>query len=127
MLILRINVFHLNSARFLKCVWPFWDTIQYKIRNVIPIFRYDIPANCSKFTRKKPTPKCDFKLRNNFIEIILRLGFSPVNLLHIFRTPFTMNTYGWLLQRLPGHTRITLSSLNFFGFKPRKLMKGYEQ
>ena len=29
--------------------------------------------------------KCD--LQSNFIEIILRHGCSPVNLLHIFRTP----------------------------------------
>ena len=28
----------------------------------------------------------------NFIEITLRHGCSPVNLLYIFRTPFTMNT-----------------------------------
>ena len=51
MLILRINVLHLNSARFLKCVWPFWDTIQYKIRNVTPIFRYDIPP-CACISNK---------------------------------------------------------------------------
>ena len=33
----------------------------------------------------------------NFIEITLRHGCSPVNLLHIFRTPFSKNTSGWLL------------------------------
>ena len=31
------------------------------------------------------------------IEITLRSGYSPVNLLHIFRTHFYMNTYGGLL------------------------------
>ena len=31
---------------------------------------------------------------SNFIEITLRHGCSPVNLLHIFRTPFLKNTYG---------------------------------
>ena len=36
-------------------------------------------------------PKCDF------IEITLRYGCSPVNLLHIFRAPFSKNTSGWLL------------------------------
>ena len=30
----------------------------------------------------------------NFIEITLRHGHSPVNLLHIFRTPFPNNTFG---------------------------------
>ena len=32
------------------------------------------------------------KLLCNFIEIELRHGFSPENLLHDFRTPFTKNT-----------------------------------
>ena len=34
-------------------------------------------------------PKCDsIKLQSNFIEITLRLGCSPVNVLHIFRHLF---------------------------------------
>ena len=37
----------------------------------------------------------------NFIEIKLRHGCSPVNLLHIFRTPFIKNTYGGLLLETP--------------------------
>ena len=32
------------------------------------------------------------KLQRNFIEITLRHGCSPVNLLHIFRTPFAKKT-----------------------------------
>ena len=34
---------------------------------------------------------------SNFIEIALRHGCSPVNFLHIFRTPFPKNTSGGLL------------------------------
>ena len=37
------------------------------------------------------------KLLFNFIKITLRHGCSPLNLLHIFSTPFPKNTYGWLL------------------------------
>ena len=37
----------------------------------------------------------------NFIEVTLRHGCSPVNLLHIFRTPFLKNTSGWLLLTEP--------------------------
>ena len=37
------------------------------------------------------------KLQSNFIEIALRHGCSPVNLQHIFRTPFPKNSSGWLL------------------------------
>ena len=36
------------------------------------------------------------KLQSNFIEITLRHGCSPVNLLHIFRTPFARNISEWL-------------------------------
>ena len=39
--------------------------------------------------------------RSNFIEITLRYGCSPVNLLHIFRTPFPENTHGRLLLNIP--------------------------
>ena len=33
----------------------------------------------------------------NFIEIAFRHACSPVNLQHIFRTPFPKNTFEWLL------------------------------
>ena len=47
----------------------------------------------------------------NFIEIALRHGFSPVNLLHIFRTPFLKNTSGWLL--LPSlMTKLSISEFD---------------
>ena len=55
---------------------------------------------CSEITqqiyRRTPMPK------SNFIEIVLRHGCSPVNLLHIFRTPFYKNTSGWVLLRAYG-------------------------
>ena len=38
-------------------------------------------------------PKSDF----NKVEITLGHGFSSVNLLYIFGTPFPKNTSGWLL------------------------------
>ena len=45
--------------------------------------------------RRTPMPKCDFN--KVAIEITLRHGCSPVNLLHIFRAPFSKNTSGPLL------------------------------
>ena len=57
-------------------------------------------------------PKCDFnKIACNFIEITLTHGCSPVNLVHIFRTPFPKNTSGWLLliissQVMESHTSL---------------------
>ena len=40
------------------------------------------------------------KLQNNFIEITLRHGCSPVSLLDIFRTRFLKNTFGRLLLEI---------------------------
>ena len=43
-------------------------------------------------------PKCDLnKVANNIIEITIRHGCSPVNLLLIFRIPFYKNTSGGLI------------------------------
>ena len=36
-------------------------------------------------------------MQSNFVEITLRHGCSPVNLLHIFRAAFPRNTSGWLI------------------------------
>ena len=48
--------------------------------------------------RRAPMSKCNFnKFANNFIEIALQQGCSPVNLLHIFKTPFLKSTSGLLL------------------------------
>ena len=53
---------------------------------------------CSKWTGKHPCRSAiSIKLLCSFIEIIPLCGFSPVNLLHIFRTPFPRNTSRWLL------------------------------
>ena len=56
--------------------------------------------NMQQIYRRTPMPKCGFNKvakQSNFIEMALRYGCSPVNLLHIFRTPFNKNTSGWLL------------------------------
>ena len=51
-----------------------------------------------KFTGERPCRSViSIKLQSNFIEIALRHGCSPVNLLHIFRTPFLKNTSGRVL------------------------------
>ena len=49
------------------------------------------PALESLFSKETPTQVC------NFIEIALWHGRSPINLLHIFRTPFTKNAFGRLV------------------------------
>ena len=53
---------------------------------------------CSKFTGEHPCRMAiSIKLLSNFIEIALRHGCPPVNLLHIFRRTFLKNVFGRLL------------------------------
>ena len=52
---------------------------------------------CSKFTGEHPCRNViSIRLPSNCIEITLRNGCSPVNLLHVFRTPFLKSTSGRL-------------------------------
>ena len=53
---------------------------------------------CSKFTGEHPCwSAISINVQSNFIDIALQHGCSPVNFLHIFRTPFPMKTSGRLL------------------------------
>ena len=61
---------------------------------------------CSKHMQQShwrtPMLKCDFtKVARNFIEIALWHGCSSLNLLHIFRAPFSKNTFERLLLIYP--------------------------
>ena len=59
----------------------------------------DVLEICSKFTGKHQCRSAiSIKLQSNFVEITLRHGCSPLNLHHIFRTPFPKNTSGPLLE-----------------------------
>ena len=49
-------------------------------------------------------PNCDFNKVALQIEITLRQECSPINLLHIFGTPFTKNTSGQLLLKIKCNT-----------------------
>ena len=48
---------------------------------------------CRKHTGELPCQS----MQSNFIEIVLRPGYSPVNLPHIFKTDFYKNSSGELL------------------------------
>ena len=58
------------------------------------VLREKFCENMQQMYRRIPIPKCDF---NNFIEITLQDVCSPINLLHILKTPFYKNTSGGLL------------------------------
>ena len=68
---------------------------------------------CSNFTGEHPwLSMISIKLQSNFIEIALRHGCSPVNLLHIFRIPLLKNTSGWLLLNIPSGELNLIKDLN---------------
>ena len=57
---------------------------------------------CSKFTGEHQWRSViSIKLESNFIEIALRHGCSPANLMHIFRIRFLKNSSEELLLNFP--------------------------
>ena len=67
---------------------------------------------CNKFTGEHPCQSAmSIKLQSKFVEIALRHGCYPVNLLHIFRTPFPRNTSGRLLLNVNTYKKKTSKDL----------------
>ena len=67
---------------------------------------------CNKFTGEHPCQSAmSIKLQSNFVEIALRHGCYPVNLLHIFRIPFPTNTSGRLLLNVNTYKKKTSKDL----------------
>ena len=67
---------------------------------------------CNKFAGEHPGRSViSIMLLCNFIEIAFRHGCSPVNLLHIFRTPFSKNTSGGLPLKVHDKTFVPVSFL----------------
>ena len=93
-----------------------WILVRYSKPNLQKLTRSNTPEvftgkGCIKFTWKHPCQSViSIKLLCNFIEITLRHGCSPVNLLHIFRTPFPRNTSGGLLISSPRLLSVTIST-----------------
>ena len=87
---------HKNVLKFLNFIFMNLKLLQkHPFRNIL---EESCSKNMQQIYRETPMPKCDFnKVASNFTEIALRHGCSPVNLLHIFRTPFHKNISGWLL------------------------------
>ena len=99
--LIKLQAFH--TCNFVK------KSLQHKCFPLnITIFKSSLPEVflgkgvlilCSKFTRENPCRRAiSIKIQSNFIEITLRHGCSPVNLVHIFSIPFLKNTSGRLLQ-----------------------------
>ena len=73
-------------------------------------------------------------MQSNFIEITIRDGCSPVNLLHIFRALFLENTSGWLLlqyeqsrKKLTGESKEIKQGLKNFDICFSVIFSCYDQ
>ena len=81
----------------------------------------DIPKICNKFTGQHLCRSViSIQLLCIFIEIKLRDVCSPVNLLHIFRTPFLKNTSGRLLLSEAVRYSHNVCSEKFYKFPDKK-------
>ena len=100
------------SYRSVLLWWPLQADFYWVSNNFLAVRKYrcshlkvflekSVLKTCSKFTGEHPyLSVISIKLLCNFIEIILRHGCSPVNLLYLLRTRFTKNTSGWLLLKV---------------------------
>ena len=110
MVIFKSNVFH-DYQR--KNVVSIKGNIQRQPLGVV--LKKSYSENMQQIYRKHLCQSViSIKLQSNFIEITLCHGCFPVNLLHIFRTPFLKNTSGWLLLNIFFYgNNISLSDCNW--------------
>ena len=94
-----LNTLQNSSGNAFVEVFSFGEVTGYRIIPLEVFLGTCVPKICRKFTGEHPWQSAELiMLQSNFIEIALRHGCSPVNLVHIFRTPFPRNTFGWLLS-----------------------------
>ena len=110
-------------------MWPlkpkhYFIILKQEFRSSHPgvFIRKGVLKICSKFTGEHPWQSViSIKLQSNFIEIALRYEFSPVNLLHSFRTSFLKSTSRWLLLKFllksQNFGSKNLRRSNFFWFR----------
>ena len=84
---IRGNCNLLTKVKFLELKWS--SPLRYRGSHPEVFLVKGVLKICSKFTGE-----------HRYRSVITLLhGCSPVNLLHIFRTPFFKNTFGWLLLK----------------------------
>ena len=89
-IILLFSISLLHFRRHLPCI------IQKQPPSGVP--RKRCSENIQQIYKRHPCRSAILiTLQSNFIEIALRHGCSPLNLLYIFRRPFPKNSSGWLL------------------------------
>ena len=85
-----------QKAKLINHLLNFWVISRISPPEVL--LRKDVLKICSKFTWEHTRRSViSIKLLCNFIDAALRHECSPVNLMHIFRTPSLRNTFKGLL------------------------------
>ena len=117
-ILVKIVLFYISKPRFVYFVRVYIDfQYSWRFRSSHPelFLLKSVLEKCSKFTGEHPCRSVILiKLQSNFIEIILWYEWSPVNLLHIFRTPFTKNTCKLLLLKICTVALFARRKWNFF-------------
>ena len=101
------NISLIENGKHVTDDFKIEETFNKYFQNLVPNLDLKVPSDfrstrlevflvkgvlkiCCKFTGEHPCRNViSIKLQSNFIEIALRHGCSPVNLQHIFRTPFS--------------------------------------
>ena len=115
-----INKIGLKNFRNMIFIFEIiFEPVQKQAHRGVP--RKRCSENMQQIYRRTPMPKCDST--KVAIEIRLRHGCSPVNLLHIFGIPFLKNTSGRLrrlilvmLGKFPKYGNTIWSSRNCSNF-----------
>ena len=92
---------------------------RYRHRHPVVFLGKGVVKIYSKFTREH---LCRSVICS-FIEIIVRYRYSPVNLLHIFRTPFPKITSGRLLLNHNKYTKLILVLVLFLIFPSERMLQ----
>ena len=113
MLLLRLCLFFLINKLSFNSKMNLLDLQKQPLRVVL---KKSCSENVQQIYRRTPMMRWA-----SLFEITLRHGCSPVNVLHIFRTPLPRNTSGWLflgllssiLTSLPNYLMITKKVILF--------------
>ena len=87
------RIYFLYSMVRFRCYPQFLGVLQFQKQPFRGVLRKRCSENMQQIDRWTPMPKRDFNK-------VAKHGCSPVNLLHIFRTPFPKNTSGQLLLHI---------------------------
>ena len=127
---LILTAIHLVGVLIIESTKEWWSSVQSSVEWLFHSITFGsshlqvflikaVLKICSKLTGEHPCRSViSIRLQSNYIEITLWHGGSPVNLLHIFWTPFLKNTSGRLFLHFISNLNVerTYVPLKVFSF-----------